>query len=121
VRAGGTLRVEAIILAALLLLPTTSFAQSGSAPPMTKEEFEQAKRIYFDRCAGCHGVLRKGATGPRLLPSKPSVGERGVEHAATVKAVTEVLIEIKDSLVSTQTLRAPVPNMPTQVARREAE
>jgi nitrite reductase (NO-forming)/hydroxylamine reductase len=33
------------------------------APPMTKEEFEKAKNIYFQRCAGCHGVLRKGATG----------------------------------------------------------
>ncbi|WP_291991927.1 nitrite reductase [Candidatus Accumulibacter sp. ACC003] len=36
------------------------------APPMTKEEFEKAKNIYFQRCAGCHGVLRKGATGKPL-------------------------------------------------------
>ncbi|MFN3594412.1 MAG: cytochrome D1 domain-containing protein [Thiobacillaceae bacterium] len=39
-----------------------------AAPPMTKAEFEQARQIYFDRCAGCHGVLRKGATGKPLLP-----------------------------------------------------
>ena len=38
------------------------------APPMTKAEFDQARQIYFDRCAGCHGVLRKGATGKPLLP-----------------------------------------------------
>src|SRR5512135_2086481 len=38
------------------------------APPMTKEEFEEAKTIYFQRCAGCHGVLRKGATGKPLTP-----------------------------------------------------
>ena len=38
------------------------------APPITKEEFEQAKTIYFQRCAGCHGVLRKGATGKPLTP-----------------------------------------------------
>ncbi|WP_136417639.1 nitrite reductase [Herbaspirillum sp. ST 5-3] len=38
------------------------------APPMTKAEFEQAKQIYFERCAGCHGVLRKGATGKPLTP-----------------------------------------------------
>jgi len=37
------------------------------APPMTKAEFDQARQIYFDRCAGCHGVLRKGATGKPLL------------------------------------------------------
>jgi nitrite reductase (NO-forming) / hydroxylamine reductase len=38
------------------------------APPMTKAEFEQGKQIYFERCAGCHGVLRKGATGKPLTP-----------------------------------------------------
>ncbi|QDZ30612.1 nitrite reductase [Noviherbaspirillum sp. UKPF54] len=38
------------------------------APPMTKAEFERAKQIYFERCAGCHGVLRKGATGKPLTP-----------------------------------------------------
>ncbi|MFZ6747882.1 cytochrome D1 domain-containing protein [Undibacterium sp. Ren11W] len=38
------------------------------APPMTKEEFELGKQIYFQRCAGCHGVLRKGATGKALTP-----------------------------------------------------
>jgi nitrite reductase (NO-forming)/hydroxylamine reductase len=40
------------------------------APPMTKVEFEQAKEIYFQRCAGCHGVLRKGATGKPLTTDK---------------------------------------------------
>ena len=38
------------------------------APKMTEAEFEKAKRIYFERCAGCHGVLRKGATGKPLTP-----------------------------------------------------
>lgn len=38
------------------------------APPMTKAEFEMGKQIYFQRCAGCHGVLRKGATGKALTP-----------------------------------------------------
>ena len=33
------------------------------APTMSEVEFEKAKRIFFERCAGCHGVLRKGATG----------------------------------------------------------
>jgi nitrite reductase (NO-forming)/hydroxylamine reductase len=35
---------------------------------MTAAEKEQAKKIYFERCAGCHGVLRKGATGKNLEP-----------------------------------------------------
>ena len=38
------------------------------APPVTQEEFARAKQIYFERCAGCHGVLRKGATGKPLTP-----------------------------------------------------
>ncbi|MGA8294623.1 MAG: cytochrome D1 domain-containing protein, partial [Rhodoplanes sp.] len=37
-------------------------------PVLSKEEFQQASRIYFERCAGCHGVLRKGATGKALTP-----------------------------------------------------
>lgn len=41
---------------------------SPGAPQLTKAEFEQAKEIYFQRCAGCHGVLRKGATGKPLTP-----------------------------------------------------
>jgi nitrite reductase (NO-forming)/hydroxylamine reductase len=41
---------------------------SPKAPPVTPEEFTRAKQIYFERCAGCHGVLRKGATGKPLTP-----------------------------------------------------
>jgi nitrite reductase (NO-forming)/hydroxylamine reductase len=37
-------------------------------PSMTPEEFSQAKEIFFQRCAGCHGVLRTGATGPNITP-----------------------------------------------------
>ncbi len=38
------------------------------APAMTMAEFDAARKIYFERCAGCHGVLRKGATGKPLTP-----------------------------------------------------
>ena len=38
------------------------------APSLTATEFEHAKNIFFQRCAGCHGVLRKGATGKPLTP-----------------------------------------------------
>ena len=49
----------------------SAFAQetAKAAPEMTAaEEKKQAKKIYFERCAGCHGVLRKGATGKNLEP-----------------------------------------------------
>lgn len=43
-------------------LPTTE------APTLTSDEFAWAKQTFFERCAGCHGTLRKGATGPALTP-----------------------------------------------------
>ena len=44
---------------------------------MTQAEFELATKLYFERCAGCHGVLRKGATGKPLTPDITQ--ERGTE------------------------------------------
>ncbi|MCB0360199.1 MAG: c-type cytochrome, partial [Bdellovibrionales bacterium] len=43
-------------------------ATDADVPPMSKREFKVAKQIFFERCAGCHGVLRKGATGKPLTP-----------------------------------------------------
>ncbi|NIP73628.1 MAG: nitrite reductase [Gammaproteobacteria bacterium] len=51
------------------------------APPLSDEEFVRAKRIYFERCAGCHGVLRKGATGKPLTPDITL--ERGTQYLKT--------------------------------------
>ncbi len=44
---------------------TRGFIDS-EGPPMTEMEFIHATEIFFQRCAGCHGVLRKGATGKPL-------------------------------------------------------
>jgi nitrite reductase (NO-forming)/hydroxylamine reductase len=43
----------------------TASAQTG-APTLTDAERAKGSQIYFQRCAGCHGVLRKGATGKPL-------------------------------------------------------
>ncbi len=42
--------------------------RSAKGPKITTAEFARAKTIFFQRCAGCHGVLRKGATGKPLTP-----------------------------------------------------
>ena len=55
----------------------TDMVLSPGAPSMTREEFEQARQIFFERCAGCHGVLRKGATGKPLTPDITQ--QRGTE------------------------------------------
>ncbi|MBI5683199.1 MAG: c-type cytochrome [Deltaproteobacteria bacterium] len=39
-------------------------------PEISKEDFAKATGIYFNRCGGCHGTLRKGATGKPLTPDK---------------------------------------------------
>ncbi|MDR5902846.1 MULTISPECIES: nitrite reductase [Halomonas] len=52
--------------------------RTPGAPDLTDAEFEQAKEIYFQRCAGCHGVLRKGATGKPLTTEITQ--ERGLEY-----------------------------------------
>ncbi|TXG94281.1 MAG: cytochrome c, partial [Rhodocyclaceae bacterium] len=56
-------------------------AINPKSPPMSKEEFEIGKKIYFERCAGCHGVLRKGATGKPLTTDITI--ERGSEYLRT--------------------------------------
>ena len=63
----STARKAMAAVAALPFAVSMAFAQT--APDMTKEEKDSAKKIYFERCAGCHGVLRKGATGKNLEPA----------------------------------------------------
>jgi nitrite reductase (NO-forming)/hydroxylamine reductase len=57
-------------------------AATNAAPTLTPEEFEEAKTLYFQRCAGCHGVLRKGATGKGLEPKDTL--EKGTKRLAKI-------------------------------------
>lgn len=52
--------------------------QIEGQPTLTKDQFRRANQIYFERCAGCHGVLRKGATGKPLTTEVTR--ELGFEH-----------------------------------------
>ena len=62
--------VGMLALGAMAAAMGSAFAQETAkvAPEMTAAEKDAAKKIYFERCAGCHGVLRKGATGKNLEP-----------------------------------------------------
>ncbi|TQV84364.1 cytochrome D1 domain-containing protein [Aliikangiella coralliicola] len=51
---------------------------STTGPKMTTEEYAHATQLYFERCAGCHGVLRKGATGKPLTTD--ITREKGVDY-----------------------------------------
>ncbi len=58
----------ALTLSAAVTLASLGLAAGAlaAAPTLSDEEFESAEFIYFDRCSGCHGTLRKGATGPAI-------------------------------------------------------
>jgi nitrite reductase (NO-forming)/hydroxylamine reductase len=55
---------------------------STEGPPMSTHEFDRATRVYFERCAGCHGVLRKGATGKPLTPD--ITRQKGTDYLKTM-------------------------------------
>jgi len=62
---GESLGVHGLVLIALMV--TLAGAASAATPPtLSEEEMAAAEFIYFDRCSGCHGALRKGATGPNI-------------------------------------------------------
>ena len=60
--------VAAVVLLSTMAISAVAQDKGPVAPSMTAVEKESAKKIYFERCAGCHGVLRKGATGKNLEP-----------------------------------------------------
>jgi hypothetical protein len=60
--------------------PTLAEGVATAPPPpddvvLDSEQFDEASTIYFKQCAGCHGTLRAGATGPPLDPA--TMQERG--------------------------------------------
>ena len=62
-----------------LTIPGEEMRQAQEeGPVLTDEEFAAATQLYFERCAGCHGVLRKGATGKPLTPD--ITRERGTDY-----------------------------------------
>ncbi|MDH4099577.1 MAG: nitrite reductase [Nitrospirota bacterium] len=59
----------------LYMLPVAAIAlsagfASANEVKVSDEEMSIGKKAYFDRCSGCHGTLRKGATGPNLEPKR---------------------------------------------------
>lgn len=70
-----TLSLASLSCALALAMPPTAhgaaqpaLVKTAGAPDMSQADFDTSKQIYFERCAGCHGVLRKGATGKPLTP-----------------------------------------------------
>jgi len=92
-----TLKVTLFALVAILVFSCKSDKKKGADYSQTNEvastsgiqisdaEITRGSEIYFDKCAGCHGSSRKGATGPSLLPdgddkyiSMKNLGSEGI-------------------------------------------
>ena len=88
-----TMKYGAALLAVCVGMAASSgvaFAAKKEFEPLNEAEFEKAKSMYFQRCAGCHGVLRKGATGKSLEP-KPNEAKKS---KGTLKLGTKRLEKI---------------------------
>ena len=78
------------------MLMASGFAVAAEPEPTLSPEAKAAsKKIYFERCAGCHGVLRKGATGKNLEPVSSTKKPDGtVVEGGTRKLGQERLVKI---------------------------
>ncbi len=56
----------------------TRQVMGAEGPVLSEAEYASATQTYFERCAGCHGVLRKGATGKPLTPD--ITREKGTDY-----------------------------------------
>lgn len=63
---------------------STAAEDHGVPETLTDAQFEQAQGIYFNRCAGCHGTLRAGATGPNIQPERTTqIGSAALKATLT--------------------------------------
>ena len=97
----GTWKLNHVAAVAMSMLAMGAYAQTasptkgGEAPPMTQAEMEVGRKIYFERCAGCHGVLRKGATGKNLEPYwSKKLPDGTVQEGGTLRLGTDRLEKI---------------------------
>jgi len=77
----------------LTVRTATSGKTQHTGSSLSEEEFAWAKQTFFERCAGCHGTLRKGATGPALTPDvtvpKGTIGLSSIIYNGTTKGMPD--------------------------------
>jgi nitrite reductase (NO-forming)/hydroxylamine reductase len=67
------------ILAFLTLQDSLGPLQPSAPVALTETQFNQTRDLYFNRCAGCHGLYRTGATGPNIGEARSQwVGTEGL-------------------------------------------
>ena len=93
---------------------------SDAAVSLTPEQFAQATRLYFQHCAGCHGTLRLGATGPALPADRMRM--RGTDRLRVILTngllggmpawVRSGVLTVADATLLAQFLQLPPPAAP---------
>ncbi len=74
----GTPEAEVVFQGSPLAMGGADQVITPGSPVLSVAEFDTAQQLYFERCAGCHGVLRKGATGKPLTPDLTR--EKGTDY-----------------------------------------
>ena len=86
------MKMTKVMSLAVIAAFSTVALNAADAPKLSADEMKKATGIYFDRCAGCHGMLRKGALGPWIRPESHK-DKKGVSHGTlalgfdTVKSI----------------------------------
>jgi len=67
---GIYMKSKHLVVSALAMAVAGAFnmASAADTPTLSPEAKAASAKLYFERCAGCHGILRKGATGKNLEP-----------------------------------------------------
>ncbi len=111
------LSLTALSLAVGVAMGGVSSVANAAGPTLSDADFEKAKTIYFQRCAGCHGTLRKGATGKNLEPKNTmKTGQERLEKIITygteggMNNFDDIMTKDEISLISTYIqLEPPIP------------
>jgi len=91
----ANIKVSLLSTAIGVALGGIGMAAHAAEPTLSEADFEKSKTIYFQHCAGCHGTLRKGATGKSLEPKWSKKKPDGtVETGGTLKLGQERLEKI---------------------------
>ncbi|KPN61790.1 nitrite reductase (NO-forming) / hydroxylamine reductase [Aliiroseovarius crassostreae] len=80
-----------------ILLGSVALPAVAEGPTLSEEAFEASKQLYFERCAGCHGVLRKGATGKSL---EPVVKKKNADGTETISGTLKLGQERLEKIIS---------------------
>jgi nitrite reductase (NO-forming)/hydroxylamine reductase len=66
---GFYMKSKHLVVSALAMAMAGAFnVASANEPTLSPEAKAASAKVYFERCAGCHGILRKGATGKNMEP-----------------------------------------------------